>query len=149
MVGMLVCLICVFTLRTFSLFSIQSSQLLFYHSGRGASIQCTYAGKEPFELFSAEEFTGLMSFGGKNIVWLKDNSWHNRYAESPLPIDYMFIQRGFTGKISELQSLFMIRNVVLDTSLSVSRQKRLREECEGLKIKVFALSEKGYLWVKV
>lgn len=149
MVGMLVCLVCVFALRTFSLFSIQSSQLLFYHSERGASIQCTYAGKEPFELFSTEELTGLRSFGGKNIVWLKDNSWHNRYAESPFPIDYMFIQRGFTGKISELQSLFKIRNVVLDTSLSVSRQKRLREECKGLKIKVFVLSEKGYLWVKV
>lgn len=116
---------------------------------QGVSVQCTYAGKDPFELFPMQEKSHVKRFHGKTIAVVKDNGWHNRGADMLFPIDYLVIQRGFTGYIAELQNVFFIRKIVLDTSLSLYQQKRLLKECEELKIEVFSLSEQGYLLVEV
>jgi len=147
--GMFASVACMVVLYAFSLFSVKPSRLLFYHSAQGAAVQCAYTGKEPVELFPADGSSGLQRFGGKTIALLKDDCWSDCCAGFVLPLDFLFIQRGFTGSIMDLHELFVIRHIVLDTSLSVWRQKRLREEGERLGIKVFTLSGKGYLWVEV
>ena len=147
--GMLAVAACSMVLCALPLFEEKPARLLFYHSVQGASVQCAYAGKEPFELFSVERESGIQRFGGKTIALLKDDGWLDCSAGFVLPLDYLFIQRGFTGNIMDLQELFVIHHIVLDTSLSMWQRKRLREESERLGIKVFTLSEKGYLWVEV
>lgn len=149
LVGALACVVYMVAVPFFSLFFVETSRMLFYHSMQGVSVQCTYAGKDSFELFPMQEKSDVKRFHGKTIAVVKDNGWHNRGADMLFPIDYLVIQRGFTGYIAELQNVFFIRKIVLDTSLSLYQQKRLLKECEELKIEVFSLSEQGYLLVEV
>lgn len=123
--------------------SAPNARMLFGHASQGASVRCSYAGKKPFELFAEDNASGLYRFGGKTVAWLKDDRWAGRLADAPLTLDFLFVQRGFTGKVADLLPLFAIRRVVLDTSLSAWRQERLKAECRQLGIPVFALSEKG------
>ncbi len=147
LIATLCCVLCFVSVCAYSLYSTPSHQLLFYHSGRGASVQGTYKGQVPLDLFPVGDGKDLCRFCGKNVALLRDNSWRSKEVDTPLPLDYLFIQRGFSGHMTELQELFEIHQVILDTSLSSYRQERLKEECSDLGIEVFSLSEKGYLLV--
>ena len=55
-----------------------------------------------------------------------DASWKIKISKHPLQIDYLYISKGYNGRIEELTSLFRIRTVVLDVSLSDYRSDILK-----------------------
>lgn len=85
----------------------------------------------------------LYHYKGLNICILTDNRWQNKSTSGLLNIDYMYLCKGFRGKIAPLQKIFRIRKIILDTSLSDYRSTRLKEECRSLGLDYIDISPKG------
>lgn len=83
----------------------------------------------------------LLSFGGKRVCLVNDNRWKGMRSETPFPVDYLYLCKGYTGRIEPLVSLFAVRQIILDSSLSDYRQEALLEECRCLGIPSVSLSE--------
>ncbi len=85
----------------------------------------------------------IISFGGKRICVLNDNRWRNKTTSQPLSIDYLYLCKGYTGRLEWVTGLFDIGQVILDSSLPVYRRKALEEECYRQGIGFVSLSEQG------
>lgn len=91
----------------------------------------------------------IISYAGKRICLLHDSRWRYKTSKHPLLIDYLYISRGYNGNIEELTSLFRIRTVILDSSLSEYRMNRLKEDCHRLTIPCISLKERGALCIRL
>lgn len=90
----------------------------------------------------------IVCFGARQVCIVNDNRWNNRKTEERFPIDYIYLCKGYTGRVEELMSAFSIRQVVFDSSVSDYRRRRWQEECVRLGIPFTNLSE-GPLIIKV
>jgi len=98
------------------------------------------------EDYSGEHFVrhdNFVLFGEKRICILNDNRWKNKEATSCLPIDYLYVCKGYTGRIEELTRLFLIGHVVLEPSIPDYRRNHLLEECERLQLPFTSLSDRS------
>lgn len=86
---------------------------------------------------------GIVCYAGKRICLLCDDRWQNKESASPVPIDYLYISRGYRGGVTELTSLFSIGTVVLDASLSDYYRNRIVDDCLRLGIPSLSLAQKG------
>lgn len=89
------------------------------------------------------EQDSIYRYKGITVCLLADNRWQNKKAECLLNIDYMYLCRGYRGKIAPLQRLFRIKKIILDTSLSTYKSNRLKEECKSLGLDYIDMSAKG------
>lgn len=87
----------------------------------------------------------MLCYLGKSICLLHDARWKNKTAIHPLPVDYLYISKGYKGGIRELSSLFSIGTVVFDASLPAYYQEKMINECIRLRITYLSLAEKGYV----
>lgn len=85
----------------------------------------------------------IYHYKGLNICVLTDDRWRNKKADRLLDIDYMYLCRGFKGKIAPLQKVFRIRKIILDASLSDYKSNLLKEECKSLGLDYMDISAKG------
>lgn len=91
----------------------------------------------------------IVFYAGKRICLLHDARWQNKVSNHPLQIDYLYISKGYNGRIMDLTPLFNIRTVILDASLSDYRSNILREDCSRLIIPCISLKEKGALYIRL
>lgn len=89
----------------------------------------------------------IIFYAGKRICLLHDTRWRNKVSNHPLPIDYLYISKGYNGRIMDLIPLFNIRTVILDASLSDYRSNILKEDCSRLTIPCISLKERGALCI--
>ena len=87
--------------------------------------------------------TGLLCIRNVHIAVLDDARWRTCESLSRLPLEYAYICRGFKGSLSQLDKLFVIRQVILDSSLSDAFREKLIRECQLLKISYTDLSVQG------
>lgn len=85
----------------------------------------------------------IFHYKGLNVCVLTDNRWQNKSAGRLLNIDYMYLCKGFKGKIAPLQKMFRIRKIILDTSLGSYKSNLLKEECRSLGLDYIDMSPKG------
>lgn len=85
----------------------------------------------------------IICYAGKRICFLRDNRWRYKTSVHPITIDYLYISKGYNGDIKELSSLFSVKTVVLDSSLSTYSKERLISESIRLGLSYLSLSEKG------
>ena len=78
-------------------------------------------------------YQGIVFSPDVSFVVLSDDRWNACVPGSPLRIDYLYVCRGFYGKLSSLQTVFRPGTVVLDASLSKRQNERLADECRRLK----------------
>ena len=90
---------------------------------------------------------GLLQYGGLRICTLHDDRWANKSASVPLPVDYLYVCRGYKGTLADLDRLFAVRFVVFDASFTGFYRRRLEEECLQRGIPCHALDKEGALWV--
>lgn len=117
-----------------------------------------YTGKAPEQLyfFRSEVYTrkrdcvsthrsetGLLCIRNVHIAVLDDARWRTCESSLRLPLEYAYICRGFKGGLSQLDKLFVIRQVILDSSLSDAFREKLIRECQLLKISYTDLSVHG------
>ena len=114
------------------------------------AVSCVeYAGEAPEQLyfFRSEVYTrkkdcvsthrsetGLLCIRNMHIAVLNDARWRTYEASSRFPLEYAYICRGFKGSLSQLDKLFAIRQVILDSSLNDAFREKLIRECQLLKI---------------
>lgn len=91
----------------------------------------------------------VVTYAGRRICLLNDNRWRGKVADVPLTIDYLYISKGFKGRVEELTTLFNIKNVVFDASLSDYYLNKNRHDCIRLGIPYILLKEKGCLKVPI
>lgn len=101
---------------------------------------------EDENIWTHNEVTG---FHGYTVCMIKDDSWKNKVADKSLLIDYLYLCKGFKGRLEGLTSVFRIRKVVLDSSLSEYRLSSLKEECNKLGFDYVSLAEDGALKVNI
>ena len=89
----------------------------------------------------------ILRYEGKRICLLNDNRWRGKSAARPLPVDYLYIARGYQGGISELTSLFRIQTVILDGSLSPYSRKKITEDCLKQGIRYRLLDQEGHIQI--
>ena len=85
----------------------------------------------------------IILYAGKRICLLCDGRWGNKKSLRPLPVDYLYISKGYQGGVEELTSLFSMGMVILDASLSDYYQNRIANDCIRLGIPYLSLSQKG------
>ena len=110
----------------------ESSQLILTHS----QVKI-YPQAEVWQRESISRYKGL------NICVLTDHRWQNKAAARLLNIDYMYLCKGFRGKIAPLQRIFKIRKIILDASLGDYKSNQLKEECRSLGLDYIDISPKG------
>jgi len=89
----------------------------------------------------------IVSYAGKRICLLHDARWQNKVSKHPLLIDYLYVSKGYDGHIEDLTSLFRIRTVILDISLSDYRSNILKDDCYRLGLPCISLKERGALCI--
>lgn len=77
-------------------------------------------------------FRGLVYCPDVSFVVLSDDRWDSVRPASPLKVDYLYVCRGYYGKLDVLKNVFQPKLVVLDASLSRKQNARLAAECRGL-----------------
>ena len=87
--------------------------------------------------------TGLLCIRNVHIAVLDDGRWRTCESLSRFPLEYAYICKGFKGSLSQLDKLFVIRRVILDSSLSDAFREKLIRECQLLKISYTDLSVHG------
>lgn len=85
----------------------------------------------------------LLVFGSKRVFMVYDDRWNYRRSESPLRIDYLYLCKGYNGRLEQLTATFRIDHLILDSSLSDYRRKAFQEECDALRIPCTSLSEQS------
>lgn len=85
----------------------------------------------------------IVFYHGYRICMVTDNRWRNKSAASPLFINYMYLCKGYNGRLEELTGLFSPSCILLDASLSDDRKQFFREECKRLHLHFITLSEEG------
>lgn len=85
----------------------------------------------------------LLMFGNKRICMVSDNRWRNKTVAESLNIDYLYVCKGYTGKLESLVGLFHCREVILDSSLSAYYKEAYSEECRRLGLHFISLSDEG------
>lgn len=85
----------------------------------------------------------IYRYKGITICLIADNRWQNKTADNLLNIDYIYLCKGYRGKIASLQKIFRIRKIILDTSLSDYKSNLLKEECKSLGLDYIDISSKG------
>ena len=86
---------------------------------------------------------GLFRIDSLKVGVMKSGRWRDKMSETRLPLDFVYICRGFKGNLAALNRLFVIREVVLDSSLSDNYRESLIRECRLLKISYTDLSVSG------
>ncbi|MBQ8673410.1 MAG: ComEC/Rec2 family competence protein [Bacteroides sp.] len=90
---------------------------------------------------------GILSYRGLRVCLLTDDRWRGLTADRPLPVDYLYVCRGFRGRLADLTALFRVRVVVLDASLGDYASRRYIEECRRLRLPYAEMKTRGMLMV--
>ncbi len=85
----------------------------------------------------------FIQYHNKRICVVNNNRWRKMIVETPLPIDYLYICKGYNGCVEELLHLFSPQQIVIDGAVSTYRQNTYEDECSRLNIPFLALSMKG------
>lgn len=85
----------------------------------------------------------ILSFGGKQVCFVDDDRWLNKVAEHPLSVDYLYLCKGYRGRLRWLIGLFTVQTVVLDASIPEWHKKEFSEECMQMGIHFISLADKG------
>ena len=88
---------------------------------------------------------GLLNCAGRWVCLVSDDRWRYRSADQPLSLGYALITSGYRGQIADLARSFNLSHVVLDASLSNSRQQEMEDECRRMGIACTRLARAGYL----
>lgn len=85
----------------------------------------------------------ILSYHGCHICMVTDNRWRNKSSVSTLSIDYLYVCKGYDGRLEELTKLFTPSCVIVDASLPEYRKRSLEKECKQSGLRFISLSEEG------
>lgn len=72
---------------------------------------------------------GVVCFGNKRIGMLYDTRWDGTFPDVPLSVDYIYICKGYTGDLTQVQRLFTVQYIILDASLTAHRASAWEKQC--------------------
>lgn len=84
---------------------------------------------------------GVVCFAGRRIKMLADDCWLDDMAI--IPVDCLFLCRGFLGKMEELLLRYPTRYVILDATMYRNSCTRIKRECSALGVRCIDLKETG------
>lgn len=99
----------------------------------------------PFQYHSAHlwRHNNILSFQGKTICIANDSTWKNKCSDKPFNVDYLYLCKGYKGKLLWLMPLFNIHQVVIDSSINNYKKEKFKRECTLLGLNFISLAEKG------
>ena len=77
------------------------------------------------------------------VVLADDVRWRNKQTKERLPLDYVYICRGFRGSVKDLNELFRIKHIIFDDSLNENFKEQLKRECETAGLAYVDIGETG------
>jgi len=86
---------------------------------------------------------GFLHFATRTIYRIDSSRWSWKRSAHPLPVDFLWICKGYQGKIEWLSPLFHPKEVILDASLSERQEVQLEKECRELKLPCTNLAQHG------
>ena len=84
---------------------------------------------------------GLVTFAGRRIALIADEHWGEQAAI--VPVDCIWLCRGFLGSIEELLTVYPSRYVILDATLYQSSRERVKRECRKAGVRYIDLLQQG------
>lgn len=85
----------------------------------------------------------IISYRKHRICMITDNRWQNKSTSTPLYIKYLYLCKGYEGRLEELVRLFTPSCVIFDASLSEYRKQLYKAECNQSGLRFISLSEEG------
>lgn len=86
---------------------------------------------------------GLVLFGNRYYVMLSDSTWSTHSSKLSLPVECIYICRGFKGHLDKISKVFRPQKVILDSSLSNYYHHRYQDEARKLGWAVYSIGERG------
>ena len=84
---------------------------------------------------------GLVSFAERRIALVADEHWGEQTVI--VPVDCIWLCRGFLGSVEELLTVYPSRYVLLDATLYQSSRERIKRECRKDGLRYIDLSQQG------
>ena len=88
-------------------------------------------------------YNQIIQFHQKRICIVSDDRWHRYSTHIPLTIDYLYICKGYKGKLENLLNLFYAKQVIIDSSISNYWKATYEADCKRLGVRFHSLSDKG------
>ena len=86
---------------------------------------------------------GLVEFRGRRVKMLCDKSWQEDSV--CVPVDVLFLCRGFKGTMEELLEKYPAKRVIMDAGLHAMSRRRVAKECGILGVECVDVSVVGAL----
>ena len=86
---------------------------------------------------------GIYQIKELRVVLADDVRWRNKQTKERLPLDYVYICRGFRGSVKDLNELFRIKHIIFDDSLNENFKEQLKRECETAGLAYVDIGETG------
>ena len=106
---------------------------------------CVVSGEQRGGLVELHD--GMMVYAGKSVYFLRDRRWRWLQTDKPLPVDYLYVCRGYRGRLSELCGVFDVGAVVFEPSYSDYYREQIIQDCFRSGIPYYALDETGALMI--
>lgn len=87
----------------------------------------------------------LLFYRGKCVCLLTDDRWRYRQAVHPLPVDYLYVTRGYHGHLKELTAVFQLHTVIVESQVSPLDRLRIQDECRELGLACMEQKKSGML----
>lgn len=87
----------------------------------------------------------ILSYAGRRVCIVSDGRWADWKSDTPFRVDYLYLAKGYSGRLSDLESLFVAGKVVVDASLPAYRRREILEDCLRLKLPYKVLEKDGVL----
>lgn len=85
----------------------------------------------------------ILSFKGKRLAFVCDDRYRHLQTADPLPVDILYVGKGYKGSVAQLNRTFKAHSIVIDAAVSSYRTGKLIQECSRLSIPYTALAQTG------
>ena len=85
----------------------------------------------------------ILCFQKIRIAFVNDQRWMHKKAVHRLKLDYLYLGKGFQGRLAALIKLFDIDHVLIDSSVSDKRKRKYLNECRQLHLDATSLADRG------
>jgi competence protein ComEC len=90
-----------------------------------------------------KENIDFMSFAGKRILILSDNTLENKVVQNPISVDYVVLTNKVKISVSELLRCVSPKKIIVDMSFPQWEISNVEKDCQRMGIDYYIVSQKG------
>lgn len=128
----------------YSLFATSGAEADSLHVQQGEVFFCTQG-----RVVWTRSQQGIYTHKGRYVALVRSNDWRNRRAKGALPLEALYLCRGYQGSVADLLENFRPRLFIIDSQVSNAQKEQWTTEIAPLSIPYRTLKEGEMLSVSL